>query len=296
MLINNQFYWHEFFVNLSMHIHHVIPIEVNHLFPVLDTKLIELLRSLPDEGWHRPTIAGEWNVKDIAAHLLDGNLRHLSLARDKYYGDIPEDIGGYNDLVAYLNRLNADWVKTYKRISPRVLTDLLETTGKEYTDYITTLDPWAEAIFPVAWAGEEISTNWFHIAREYTEKWIHQQQIRDALGKEPLFEKELYHPFIATMMCGLPNQYKNTAADTGTSVMVTIQELDEEWHINKTDEGWVLRRETRLEPDSKITLDMDTAWRLFSKGITPDEALEKVKIEGDEALGKVALGMVSVMA
>lgn len=279
-----------------MHIHHVIPIEVNHLFSVLDAKLIELLSSLKAEEWDKPTIAKEWKVKDIAAHLLDGNLRHLSISRDKYYGDIPGDIGGYNDLVAYLNRLNADWVKAYKRISPKVLIDLLENTGKQYTDYINTLDPWAEAIFPVAWAGEEISTNWFHLAREYTEKWIHQQQIREALGKEPLFEKELYQPFIATIMCGLPHQYKNTAANTGTSVLVKLKELDEEWHINKTDEGWVLRRETRLNPTSKIILDMDTAWKVFSKGMSPEAVVDKVNIEGDEALGKVALGMVSVMA
>lgn len=296
MLIGSLFYWHEFFVKSGMHIHHVIPIEVNHLFPVLDAKLIELLSSLTEEQWSRRTRAGEWTVKDTAAHLLDGNLRHLSMSRDKHYGDIPKDIGGYEDLVAYLNRLNADWVQAYKRISPKVLIDLLETTGKQYADYMNTLDPWAEAIFPVAWAGEEISTNWFHAAREYAGKWTHQQQIRDAAGKDLLFEKDLYQPFIATVMCGLPHTYKNTQAPTGTSVLVKVKELDEEWHINKTDEGWVLRRETRLNPTSKITMDMDTAWRIFSKGVSPEAALKKVSIEGDESLGRVALGMVSVMA
>jgi uncharacterized protein (TIGR03083 family) len=279
-----------------MHIHHVIPIEVNHLFPVLDAKLVELLRSLSEDDWHKPTIATKWRVKDIAAHLLDGNLRHLSISRDKYYGETPGDIGGYRELVSYLDRLNADWVAAFKRVSPNVLTDLLESSGKEYADYITTLDPWAEATFPVSWAGEEISNNWFHIAREYTEKWLHQQQIREAVGKEPLFNKELFHPFISTMMCGLSHTYKNTEAPTGTSVLVSVTGLDEEWHINKTDEGWVLRRETRLEPNVKITLDMDTAWKVFSKGIAPEMAREKTIIEGDIPLGMVALNMVSVMA
>lgn len=279
-----------------MHIHHVIPIEVNHLFPVLDAKLIGLLHSLTGEEWQARTIAAQWTVKDIAAHLLDGNMRSLSIMRDKYFGDKPQDIGSYGDLVTYLNRLNADWVQAFKRISPAVVTAMLESTGKEYTYFVTSLDPWAEAAFPVAWAGEEISTNWFHIAREYTEKWLHQQQIRDALGKEPLFDKELFHPFIATMMCGLPHTYKNTEAPTGTSVLVVVTGLDEEWHINKTDEGWVLRRETRLEPTAKITIDMDTAWKVFSKGITPEAAVEKVDIEGDKPLAMIALNMVSVMA
>lgn len=279
-----------------MHIHHVIPIEVNHLFPVLDAKLIELLRSLSEEQWQAGTIAKKWSVKDIAAHLLDGNMRNLSIMRDKYFGDKPGEIASYGDLVDYLNRLNSDWVQAFKRISPVVLIDMLEATGKQYTEYVTSLDPWAEAVFPVAWAGEEISTNWFHVAREYTEKWLHQQQIRDAVGKEPLFDKELFHPFISTMMCGLPHTYKNTEAATGTSVLVVVTGLDEEWHINKTDEGWVLRRETRLEPTVKLTLDMDTAWKVFSKGMSPDEAVKKTTIEGDKALGMVALNMVSVMA
>ena len=42
-----------------------------HLFKPLDSKLIELLRSLSPEDWNRPTLAPLWTVKDIAAHLLD---------------------------------------------------------------------------------------------------------------------------------------------------------------------------------------------------------------------------------
>jgi len=33
----------------------------------------------------------------------------------------------------------------------------------------------------VDWAEEMESKNWMAIAREYTEKWLHQQQIRDAI-------------------------------------------------------------------------------------------------------------------
>ena len=61
-----------------------IPIPTVHLFPIIDQKLIELLQSLTPEDWERPTIAKKWRVKDIAAHLLDGNIRTLSLSRDKH--------------------------------------------------------------------------------------------------------------------------------------------------------------------------------------------------------------------
>lgn len=278
-------------------IHHVIPIEVLHLFPVLDKELNGLLQGLSRDEWHMPTIAGEWNVKDIAAHLLDTSIRELSMLRDRYFSEQPDNISIPADLITYINRLNNEWVLAAKRLSPQVLVALLESVGKEYNHYLATLDPWKDAAWAVAWAGEEISKNWFHIARNYTEKWIHQQQIRDAVGKPGLMTRELFFPFINTFMCALPQTYKYTDAPTGTSVQVAITtDIGGVWHINKTDHGWVLRNQTRLEPNATVTIDPDTAWRLFSKGIKPEEALSKVQITGDQALGRVALGMVSVMA
>jgi uncharacterized protein (TIGR03083 family) len=280
-----------------MLVHHVQPIEVLHLFPVLDKALIELLNSLTEEEWHKQTIARKWVVKDVAAHLLDGSLRNLSILRDKYMADKPENVDTYRDLVIYLNELNATWVTAAKRLSPQVLISLLESVGKEYNEFMNALDPWEDAQFSVAWAGEEISKNWFHIAREYTEKWVHQQQIRDAVGRQSIMTKELFYPFIDTFMCALPHTYKYVNAPTGTSVEVVISsDIGGTWHINKTDEGWVLRKTTRLQPNARLTLDPDTAWKLFSKGIMPEDALEKATIEGDEQLCRVALGMVSVMA
>jgi len=278
-------------------IHHVTPIKVLHLFPVLDAHLIQLLRSLTESEWQQQTIAAKWTVKDVAAHLLDGNLRTLSIIRDRYLGEQPENLGTYRDLVSFLNELNASWTKAARRLSPRVITELLEITGKEHHEVLSSLDPWEDAVFSVAWAGEEISKNWFHIAREYTEKWIHQQQIRDAVGRPGLMEKDLFYPFIDTFMCALPQTYRYVDATIGTSVMVRVTgDSGGEWHINKTEEGWVLRHTTRVAPNAVVTIDPDTAWRLFSKGISPEEALEKVRIEGAEELGKVALGMVAVMA
>lgn len=83
-----------------------IMIETLHLFPLLDTMLINLLRSLTDEEWNTQTIAKLWKVKDVASHLLDGNLRLLSISRDGYFGEKTGDIGSYQDLVSYLNNLN----------------------------------------------------------------------------------------------------------------------------------------------------------------------------------------------
>ncbi|MES2777721.1 MAG: maleylpyruvate isomerase N-terminal domain-containing protein [Bacteroidota bacterium] len=272
-------------------------IDARNLFALLDEKLIALLRSLSAAEWNMPTIAKLWTVKDIAAHLLDGNIRTLSMARDGYFGEQPGNIASYQDLLDYLNRLNADWVKAMHRISPLVLTGLLETTGKEFSAYMEAADLLAPAIFPVNWAGEEQSVNWFHIAREYTEKWIHQQQIRDAVNKPGIMNKELFYPFIDTFMRGLPYTYRNTIAIAGTTVQVMVTgEAGGSWLLVKTVDDWQLSQEQIAHPTSAVSLDPDTAWRLFSKGITPADALEKATILGEIPLGSVALSMVSVMA
>ncbi len=102
------------------------PIEVAHLFAKIDTLLIDLLQSLNEAEWQMPTVAKQWCVKDIAAHLLDGNLRTLSIQRDQYFGETPIGIESYQDLVTWLNQLNATWVAASKRLSPQVLVMLLK--------------------------------------------------------------------------------------------------------------------------------------------------------------------------
>ena len=78
-------------------------------------------------------------MKDIAAHLLDGNIRTLSMERDAHFGETPGPIHSYTDLVVYLNKLNADWVKATKRLRPQVLIDLLAITGKQFCEHFTKL-------------------------------------------------------------------------------------------------------------------------------------------------------------
>ena len=85
-----------------------------HLLPELDRLLLDVLDNLSTDDWNRQTIARLWTIKDVAAHLLDGNLRVLSGLRDNYPGDPPGALSSYQDLVGYLNRLNADWVQAMR--------------------------------------------------------------------------------------------------------------------------------------------------------------------------------------
>jgi uncharacterized protein (TIGR03083 family) len=275
------------------------PIEVLPLFRVLDQKLGTLLHSLMPADWQRPTLARRWTVKDVVAHLLDGNLRTLSMLRDGYFGEAPGEISSYADLLAFLNRLNADWVSATRRLSPAVLLEWLAQSGREYADFLATLDMQAPAAFAVAWAGETESANWFHVAREYTEKWHHQQQIREAVGQTAeLLTPELFRPFIETFMRGLPHAYRQVAAPLGTVVQLRVTTASGgTWQLVKAEQGWQLQAIAADAPlAAEVLLAPETAWQLFTKGIDPATAEARSELRGDQELARAALRMVAVMA
>lgn len=274
------------------------PIYCTELFPKLDSKLIELLTSLSQDDWQNPTVCADWCVKDIAAHLLDTSFRRLSMQRDGYFGEKPKGVNSYKELVAFLNRLNADWVRAARRISPQILISLLEQTGREVYDLLKTLDPHEKALFSVAWAGEEVSENWFDIAREYTERWHHQQQIRLAANKQGIMERELYFPVLDAFMRALPHTYKDIEADEKTLLKFQITgESGGVWFLFMENGKWNLGMEdVEISTASEVVIPQEIAWRVFTKGIDKEEARKQINITGNENLGCVILKMLSVMA
>jgi hypothetical protein len=276
-----------------------IPIRTGHLFQELDDLLIAKLKVLTPEQWNLPTLAGTWTVKQIATHLLDGNLRATSMVRDGYFGESPGPIESYQDLLDYLNRLNADWVKATSRLSPQVLIGLLESSGKEYRQLIKDLKPFEKALFSVAWAGEQESANWFHVAREYTEKWHHIQQIFLAVDPddESLFKKRLYLPYLETSFRALPYHYRSMKRPKGTLVEINISDqFSHTWWLKRLDSDWQLLPSSKRKPTARISIPGGVVWRIFSKGISQESAKKSVEVMGDQDLAFHLLNMLAVMA
>lgn len=272
-------------------------VDVVALMPELDKLLFKLLEGLSGDDWDKQTIAPKWKVKDVAVHLLDGNLRTLSMLRDEYYGEKPENINSYQDLIDFLNRLNGDWVKATKRLSPKVIIDLLKSSGKEYCDFLATLDFNDKAEFSVAWAGENESKNWFHIAREYTEKWHHQQQIRLAVGNEQkLLEEKWYVPYLDTSVRALPHHYRNINGEAKDLIKFTfIGKTEKSWYLYY-ENGWELLTSINAKPKSEVRIRNENAWKVFTKGMTREEAIESSEIIGNKRLGEKIFDMIAVMA
>ncbi len=272
-------------------------IETLHLFRPLNEKLMELLKQLSEAEWNKRTVAGHWTVKDVVAHLLDGNIRCIALFRDKYSPGQADELHTYDDIVKYLNRINGEWVTAMRQLSERQLTEWLSQTHEEYIKELEHLNPLAQAPFSVAWAGDKVSLNWFHVAREFTEKWHHQQQISHAVEKPGILTREFYWPVLDTFMQALPHHYRNVKAPVGTCLQITIDsEAGGSWLLEKQDEGWILRTHFNQPCKASIVIPVDISWRLFTKAVLSAADLNEISISGKAKLIQPVLSMVTVMA
>src|SRR5882672_10148636 len=270
------------------------PIFTAHLFPKLEGMLIELLRSLTTEDWEKQTLAPKWRVKDVAAHLLDTQLRKLSASRDRRAPESPK-ITSHADLITLINSLNAAGVRKYRVLSPHELITRMELASTESAEYHQSLDRFAVAMFPVSWAGEEESANWFDTAREFTERWHHQQQIRLAVDKPGIMTREFYFPVLDCFMRALPYSYRNVSAKSGTLAQFNISgECGGSWHLFRDGGAWTLIASPAGEKISEVAIPQEIAWRIFTKGIEPDVARTQVRVTGDEAIGGHILKMISI--
>jgi uncharacterized protein (TIGR03083 family) len=271
------------------------PIFTAQLFPKLEGKLIELLRSLTPQDWKRQTLAPRWNVRDVAAHLLDTEVRKLAAARQGYKPENSKKLTPAK-LLELINHLNAEGVRKYSQLPPHELISRMEIASKESADYHLALDPFATAMFPVSWAGEEASANWFDTARELTERWHHQQQIRVAVDKPGIMTRELYHPVLDTFMRGLQFTYRNVPARTGTHAQFHVSgECGGSWFLLRKDGAWALTQSPIGEIISETTIPQEIAWRIFTKGIKREEAEPQVRGTGDSAIALHILGMISIV-
>lgn len=250
-----------------------------------------MLRGLAAGDWDRPTVAGQWSVRDVAAHLLDGDLRRLAMHRDCHAIRSDAPLTDHEAVVAFVNQLNASGVELGRRLSSRLITDLLEVTGPWIASWLASLPVDGEAYFPVTWAGESRSANWLDVGREYTERWHHQLQIRDAVGAPLLLEREWRVPALEISLRALPGAYARVSAPAGTAVALVVGE--DAWSLVREHDRWSLARGLASSAAARVDADPDTAWRIFYNAPLP--VGRRPRVEGDATLAAPLLAARSVL-
>jgi hypothetical protein len=173
--------------------------------------------------------------------------------------------------------------------------DLLAATGPAVHAHLAGLDPF-EPGEPVSWAGEAPAPNWLDVAREFTERRVHQQQILQAAGRPGLVQPRLLHPVLATFARALPRALRDADAPAGTVVLLHVTgPAGGRWHAVRHRDGWVLDDQAPAAPAATVVLDQDTAWRRFSKGLDAEAARDRAVLDGDPALAGCVLEAVAII-
>jgi hypothetical protein len=218
--------------------------------------LITVLLGLSDHQWIAPTEAGHWRVKDVALHVLDDELGWLSRSRDRDASGLLATDVGYRDFVRSLDAKNERWVVGAAQLSRRVVADLLRWAGDEVDEYLGSLDLVAESW--VIWASDTPVPVWFDLCRDLTERWVHQQHVRDAVH-EPGDHHRRLPDVLRTFVWAFPHQY-DAPAPAGTTVQVALGEAGT-WHLIRDGGGWTLEEGAVERPAASLSLRAPDAWR-----------------------------------
>lgn len=272
------------------------PVDTAPLLRPLLRELTGLLRALNPADWDRPTLAGSWKVRDVAAHLLDGDLRRIAAGRDGHARPPDFPIHSDRDLARFVNALNQQGTAYGARLSPRLLADLLDVVGTWSADLLESLPGNEPALWAVSWAGEHESLNWMDVGREYTEKWHHQMQIRDAVGEPRLLAPLFMEPLLEMSVRVLKVAYARLEAPVGTTVRLEVQgPTHASFSVVRGDDGWTVHRGRASMSAVVVTAATDDVWRIFYNAVQSPGLMERIEITGNRALAEPLLAARSVV-
>ena len=246
-------------------------------------------------------------MRDVVAHLVGGDLGRLSAYRDAYTPAPERPLASYGDVLALINEQNALWVRACQRFSSRVLLELIEESGSRAAALMMALPPHERAIWAVDWAGESESEQWLDTGREYTERWHHQMQIRDAVSTATgdraltaaLLEPRWLLPLLELSVRALPRAYGAHEAPDGTTISLIVTDDARHpigsWSLRRDEAAWRLFRGTAPDATTTVRLAADDAWRLLYNALPPTTARSRATVTGDQELAAPLFETRSVM-
>ncbi len=254
------------------------------LYPVERAELLDLLSVLEADEWALPTECPAWTVKGISLHLLADDLSLLSRQRDSEPSGVAIEPGaGFDELFVALDRFNDQWVEAAGFFSPPLLIELLRLSGEWTYKFYGAVDGDRPGE-TVAWIGPEPAPYWLLTAREYFERWIHQLQIRRAVGRPGLMDERHVVPAVATAVRGFPQGFTILPADDRTTFTLLVSDAAA-WTVRRDGDTWTLLDGAADNPTVSLPVDLETAALVFSRALTGAELNERLETEGNVDLG-----------
>jgi uncharacterized protein (TIGR03083 family) len=246
----------------------------------------EMLGELSDDQWLLPSPLPGWSVQDNVAHIV-GTEAMLSgetgpaLEIDRDANEhVRNDIGAFNE----------QWVESLRAVPPHeVLSRFRELTGSRLaTLEQMSIDDWnAESFTP---AGKDTYGRFMQI--RVFDCWLHEQDIRDAVGR-PGHENGLAVEVVLDEMSTALGFVvgKRAGAAAGQSVTFALTDggsVVRELHVEVGERAAVVPALSG-SPTVVLTMPVGVMTRRCAGRVAPDALLDQVAIDGDLALASKIL-------
>jgi uncharacterized protein (TIGR03083 family) len=264
------------------------PWDYASLFVIERDRLSELLSGLAGTDWELPSPCPGWSVLGLCCHLLGGDLGLLARHRDGHHGTPGPDRATEAEFAGWLDELQAEWVRAARRLSPRLVTDLLRWSGPQIAGTFRGEDPQARTA-SVSWAGRGPVPAWLDQARELSEYWIHRQQILQALGRPSDLRADLAGPVLDGLRWAYPHRLTQAPVQPGDTVTIAITgSVTRAWQLVAGKPGWDYRSQPGPRVIASLTMTTEQAWRLLTNNL-PATARERLAVSGNSTITGIML-------
>ena len=190
--------------------------------------------------------------------------------------------------MAWLDEMQAEWVGAARRLSPRLITDLLQWTGPQIAGTFRREDPRARTA-SVSWAGSGPVPAWLDQARELSEYWIHRQQLLQGLGRPSDLRADLAGPVLDGLRWAYPYRLAQAPSRPGDTVTIAVTgPVTVTWHLVAAGTGWRFDDQPGTRPVASLAMSTEDAWRLLTNNL-PAGRRSGLAASGDGAITGILL-------
>ena len=132
--------------------------------------------------------------------------------------------------------------------------------------------------------------------REYTERWHHQMQIREAVGAAALLQRRWLYPVLDLSARAFRRAFEPVEASVGTAVVFDVDaEGESAWSVVREEAGWRVSRGRSVRRDAEVQADAETAWKMFYNALDPEAVRQRLRISGDLTLAEPVIRTRAIM-
>ena len=265
-------------------------VSLSMAFRVERGRLLDVLQSLEASDWLRPTRCPGWSVHGLGLHLLGDDLSFLAWQRDEHHGTPAPASLDEAGFINWIDALQVEWVDAARRLSPRLVVEMLAWLDIPVARTVDAQEP-GVIDSNVSWASKYPVPRWLDQVRELSERWIHRQQILEALGRPVDLNEDLVRPVLDGLRWAYPFRLRAVPRPAGTAVTIAITgpEVVDRWTLVSDGQQWHFEEGADAGAVAGIAATTNQMWRLLTNNLDPAEHGAPTPI-GDEEITEVLLG------